>query len=87
MPVTKDRTDTAYYAPLAQLVPNLGQTELILGLVHPNDLEGTRERIRVARTVVPFFGVSTECGLGRMLEQEMNSVLDIALAVSDPVIS
>ena len=55
-----------------------GETELILGLLHMDDEEGTRKRIRVAREVVSTFGVATECGLGRASKAEFESVLTIA---------
>ncbi len=64
MPVPQDRTDDAYFAPLAKLTlpPN---TDLYLGLIHHDDSEGDRARIEAARRVQNRFGVSTECGWGR----------------------
>lgn len=65
MPVPRDRTDPAYYAPLAALRLR-PETELYLGLVHHTDgVEGTARRIEVARRFVPDFGIATECGWGR----------------------
>lgn len=54
-------------------------------MVHPNDLEGTKERIRAAGKMVPVFSVSSECGLGRRSQEEFQSVLEISSAVADAV--
>lgn len=65
MPVPRDRTDDAYFAPLArlQLKP---ETELCLGLVHYTDgVDGTRRRLQTAERHVRDFSVATECGFGR----------------------
>jgi hypothetical protein len=64
MPVPKDRTDEAYFAPLDNL--RLGaETELYLGLVHYDDPEGDAARIAVARHHARIDGVATECGMAR----------------------
>jgi hypothetical protein len=65
LPVPIDRTDEAFYAPLADLdlAPD---TELYLGLVHAQDgVEGTRRRMDVARKHVADFGIASECGISR----------------------
>ena len=76
MPVPKDRTDETYFAPLRGL--EIGpQTDLVLGLVHPEDEEGTRKRVEEAGRALGGgrrFGVATECGLGRMSVKEGESV-------------
>ena len=83
MPVPKDRTDEAYFAPLNAL--NIHGALLYLGLVHANDEVGTRERIRVARSVYRNpFGVATECGIGRTAREELDSILQICEAVTVP---
>ena len=76
MPVPKDRTDAAYFSPLKEL--ELGTTELYLGLLHMNDEQGTRKRKEEAKKIVSEFGISTECGMGRATEDELNSVLQVA---------
>jgi hypothetical protein len=64
LPVPKDRSDAGYFAPLGELsLP--ADTVLYLGLIHYADAAGDRARIAAARTVVPRFGVATECGWGR----------------------
>ena len=64
LPVPKERSDTAYFAPLAELkIPK--DTTLYLGLIHHDDAAGDAARTRAARTVVPAFGIATECGWGR----------------------
>lgn len=82
MPVPRDRADASYYAPLKEL--ELGSTALVLGLLHRDDDEGTRQRIEAASQVVRAFGIATECGLGRASEEELNSILKIARDVMDP---
>jgi hypothetical protein len=65
MPVPRDRSDEAYFAPLhaLRLRP---ETELSLGLVHHTDgLEGTRRRMATAENFVKDFSIATECGFGR----------------------
>ena len=83
MPVPKDRTDAAYFAPLEALKLQ-EHTELFLGLVHHADEEGTRRRIEAAQKVVPKFGVATECGMGRTPPEELDGILKICAAVSAP---
>jgi hypothetical protein len=64
LPVPRDRTDAAYYAPLWDLrLP--ATTTFYLGLIHHDDASGDQARIAVASAVVPSFGVATECGWGR----------------------
>ena len=85
MPVPRDRTDEAYFAPLRQMQLN-PETEFYLGLVHMTDgLEGTRARIAAAQAVVGNFGVATECGLGRRDPETIPELLGIHARVADPV--
>lgn len=64
MPVPQDRTDAAYFRPLAGL--ELAEdTEIMLGLIHYDDEGGDCDRIDAARRFLPEFGVATECGWGR----------------------
>lgn len=77
MPVPRDRSDDAYFAPFAgmRLRP---ETELFLGLVHNTDgLEGTLRRMKTARRFVPRFGVATECGLGRRPPETIPGLLRV----------
>jgi hypothetical protein len=65
MPVPRDRSDAAYFAPLRRLKLD-PKTRLCLGLVHYTDgLEGTKKRLEAARQVVQDFAIGTECGFGR----------------------
>lgn len=65
MPVPVERSDDAYFAPLAGLSLDAG-CELYLGVVHASDgAEGTQRRIAAASRHAPDFGIATECGLGR----------------------
>lgn len=76
-----------FYAPLKSLAPVLERDsiELFLGLVHYQDLEGTRERIAKAGQVVKSFGVATECGLGRTPCEQYEDIMSIVREVSEPV--
>ena len=84
MPVPRNRSDEAYFAPLKnlQLHP---ETELYLGLVHYTDgVEGTQRRIESAQKVVADFGVATECGLGRRPAETIPDLLRIHREVAAP---
>ncbi|TAJ89484.1 hypothetical protein [Reyranella sp.] len=64
IPVPRDRTDDAYYAPLKGWKRPAG-ARLYLGLLHHDDEAGDRARIAAARRFVDDFGLSAECGWGR----------------------
>jgi hypothetical protein len=65
MPVPRDRSDDAYFAPLARLRLK-PETELSLGLVHFTDgVAGTRTRLATAERHAKGFSIATECGFGR----------------------
>lgn len=84
MPVPVDRDDEAYFEPLKELVANQGETEIYLGLVHPNDAAGTQRRISAAGKTIPAFGVATECGMGRTPKEEIDSIMAISADVAAP---
>jgi hypothetical protein len=69
---TLDRTDDAFFAPLARLRP--GSTRVYLGAIHT--MENFAQRIATARKYLPEFGVAAYCGLGRHEATEMPRVLD-----------
>ena len=77
IPILREWKAGKYYAPLADLdLPN--ETAVYLGLVHFTDgIEGTRERVGLARKVVPSFGVATECGFGRRDPSTLAGLVDI----------
>ena len=83
MPVPRERSDTAYFAPLRRLA--LGpETELALGLVHYTDgIEGTKLRMDTARKFVADYAVATECGFGRRAPQTIPELLRLHLAAAD----
>lgn len=86
LPVPRQRDDAAYFAPLAE-VDLPGGTDLYLGLVHQTGgLEGTLARVAAAGTVVPRFGVATECGLGRRAPGTIPGLLDQHARVAAPVV-
>jgi hypothetical protein len=85
LPVPRNRTDEAYFAPLRRLALH-PETELYLGLVHFTDgVEGTRRRIAAAQQVVTDFGVATECGMGRRNPETIPELLRIHSEVAAPV--
>jgi len=64
LPVPRNRTDDAYYAPLRGLkLP--AEATLYLGLIHHNDAAGDQARMAAAHKAVPRFGIASECGWGR----------------------
>jgi hypothetical protein len=82
LPVPRERDDPEYYAPLADLRLD-DDTELYLGLVHRTDgIEGTQRRMAAAAKVVPAFGISTECGLGRRPSATVPEVLELHACVA-----
>lgn len=84
LPVPRDRSDHAYFAPLKNLHLH-PETELYLGLVHFTDgIEGTRKRIEAAQRVVANFGVATECGCGRRPSETIPDLLRIHREVAAP---
>lgn len=77
-----------YFAPLADLYPALSShgCELYLGLIHFNDLEGTKTRIAQAQKLAPEFGVATECGLGRTPPEQIEELMRLSAELSGPVV-
>jgi hypothetical protein len=87
MPVPRERTDDAYFAPLRtlQLQP---ETEVYLGLVHLTDgVEGTLRRIATAQRYLANFGVAAECGFGRRPAETIPDLLRIHHEVASPILS
>ncbi len=82
MPVPRDRTDDAYFAPLARLRLK-SETELCLGLVHYTDgIAGTRARLATAERHVKQFSIGTECGFGRRDPKTIPELLRIHAQVA-----
>jgi hypothetical protein len=82
MPVPRDRSDDAYFAPLAELRLK-PETELSLGLVHFTDgVAGTRERLATAERHVKDFSIATECGFGRRDPKTIPELLRIHAEVA-----
>ena len=83
MPVPRDRSDPAYFAPLRRLALH-PETELALGLIHYTDgIEGMRRRMDTARQFVPNYAVATECGFGRRAPHTIPELLRLHLAAAD----
>jgi methionine synthase II (cobalamin-independent) len=82
MPVPRNRTDDAYFEPLAHLKLR-PETRLALGLVHYTDgVEGTRKRFDVAKKYVANFAIATECGFGRRSAETVPELLKIHAEVA-----
>lgn len=85
MPVPRNRSDDAYFAPLEQLQLQ-PDTELCLGLVHHTDgVDGTIVRMQTALKYIRDFAVATECGFGRRDPATIPELLRIHLAASNYV--
>ena len=83
MPVPRDRSDDAYFAPLARLRLK-PETVLCLGLVHYTDgTSGTRRRIEAAQKYVADFSIATECGFGRRDPKTIPELLRIHAEIAD----
>ena len=83
MPVPRDRSDAAYFAPLRRL-GLAADTTLALGLVHYTDgIEGTRRRMDTARAFVADYAVATECGFGRRAPETIPPLLRLHLEAAD----
>jgi hypothetical protein len=77
MPVPRDRSDDAYFAPLKRLAL-ASATELSLGLVHYTDgIAGTRKRLATAKKHVKDFSIATECGFGRRPPETIPELLRV----------
>ncbi len=84
LPVPRDRSDAAFYEPLADLSLH-DETDLFLGLVHFTDgTAGTKQRIEAANPIVGSFGVATECGMGRRKPDTVVPLLGIHAEVAGP---
>jgi hypothetical protein len=67
-----DRSDDAFYAPLAGLKPQ--GARVYLGAIH--NMERFPERIATARKYIKDFGVAAYCGMGRVPPADLPAVLD-----------
>jgi hypothetical protein len=67
-----DRSDDAFFAPLANLQPR--GTRIYLGVIH--NMERFAERVAAARKYLPEFGLAAYCGLGRTPASQMPAMLD-----------
>ena len=87
MPVPIDRSDDDYFAPLTAL--RIDETELYLGVVHYSDgVDGAEARLKSARRYLPQqceCGVGTECGMGRVPTERIESLLKIHADIEMPL--
>ena len=66
-----DRSDDAFFAPLANLRP--GDTRIYLGVIH--NMARFPERVATARKYLPDFGLAAYCGLGRTPPAQVPEIL------------
>ena len=84
MPVPRDRSDDAYFAPLTNLLLLPG-TQFFLGLIHNTDgLSGAQARVAAAIKSYSSFGIATECGLSRRPVETIPGLLQIHAQLADP---
>jgi hypothetical protein len=67
-----DRSDDAFFAPLAKLNPK--GARVYLGAIH--NMGGYQARLATARKYLPEFGVAAYCGLGRTPPEGVQEVLN-----------
>ncbi len=67
-----NRTDDAFYAPLARLKP--GDARIYLGMVH--SMDSFAQRLAVARQHFPDFGLAAYCGFGRTPPEQLPQILE-----------
>jgi len=85
MPISRERTDAPFYAPLEDLRLR-PETELYLGLLYPEDgPDGARGRVAAAREFVDGFGAATECGWGRRAPGMVEALVALHRELSRPV--
>jgi hypothetical protein len=83
MPIPRDRSDDAYFAPLTGLKLH-PETRVYLGLIHHTDgVEGTKKRIETASKYIGNYGVATECGWGRRPAETLTELIEIHRQVAD----
>ncbi|MHB8691021.1 MAG: hypothetical protein ACYDHH_07210 [Solirubrobacteraceae bacterium] len=83
MPVPRDRSDIAYFAPLSDLELR-PETTLYLGLVHETDgVPGADKRIAAASAFVRNFGIATECGFGRRAPRSVLPLMKLHTSVAE----
>ena len=79
-----------YYEPLKKLLPKFKEqgTELYLGAIIENDMEGSQKRIEAAKNAFGDFpfGIATECGWGRTPPEDLDSIYQISTQLSEPVV-
>lgn len=89
MPVPRDVQSEAYFAPLRGYRPRPG-TELYLGLVYDRaDVDVSRRLAVLAGAALRVgldFGVATECGMGRVPVEDVETTLERHAAVATPIV-
>lgn len=75
LPVPQHFTDDAYFLPFRDYKGS-PQTKIYVGLIHPDDDEGNRQRIATAAEFIDNFGIATECGWGRADRESVPALLD-----------
>lgn len=86
LPVPRDRTDDAYFAPFKEL--NLrDRTKLYLGLIHYDDADGDRARMAAAAKACGSYGIASECGWGRTEPGRLEGLLQSHARAAEELLS
>ena len=64
IPMPREHTDAAFLSPLRRWERG-NVRQLYVGLIHHDDEAGNRARIEATRSILPEFGIASECGWGR----------------------
>ncbi len=70
LPVPMSRATDDFFAPMRDFKLS-ATTEIYLGLVQTDGVEGTKKRIALAAKYVPCFGIATECGFARARKKDL----------------
>jgi len=65
-----NRFDEEFYRPRADLKLK-PETEVYLGLVHPDGKENMRKRLELADKYISGYGTASECGISRARSHEL----------------
>jgi hypothetical protein len=77
MPVPRERSDDAYFAPLEKLELH-PQMQVFLGLIHDQDgTPGALARVQAAHRYLNDFGIAMECGLSQRTPESVRELFRI----------
>lgn len=87
-PVAKARNDEAYYGGIKGIWPLIEQkgTYVYVGLIHPNDDQGTKEKLAAAKKALGSsgWGIAAECGIGREPVEGAVNIMETSKIAAKP---